>query len=149
MVLKQFDLIKLLKQFNLIKQKNKQKQDLSELITLSKLSLFNLYLDYEDEIKNNRLNEDKLKIICLDKVLRLYFLDDFVCIYTNDGFLLTEDEKNYIESKNENDLTFLKISLTNPNNKTINLKDKNINIILSSVQSKNFITKLFNKLYAR
>jgi len=137
-----------LKPFNMIKQKKKQKQDLSELIMFFNLSLFNLYLDYEDEIKNGQLNEDKLKIICLDKILRLYFPDDFVCIYTTDDhFLLTDDEKKFIQSGNKNDLTYLKISLTNPNNRTLTFNNIIIKLTNSSKQNENFFKKLLNKLY--
>jgi len=87
-----------------------QRKKLYQLIFNYQTSLLQARVDF----KNSKINLNKLKIVVLDKLLRLNFSDNYIAFYDNNYYLLTEDEKKYIQgSSNENsDLTFIKNDLT-------------------------------------
>lgn len=95
-----------LSEVELIYEESKDK--LVELIFNYKTSYLQAKIDFE------RLKEEKLKIIVIDKLLRLNFSNNYLVFTDNDFSLLTKDERNFLE-KDFNDmsqLTFIKKQFT-------------------------------------
>jgi hypothetical protein len=85
-------------------QEESQKK-ICELISNYKTSFLQTRLDFEG------VKVDKLKIIVIDKLLRLNFSDSYIAFYDKDFYLLTEDEKNLLcsDAEEKQKLTFIKI----------------------------------------
>lgn len=86
----------------------KRSKEVNELRAFFHLSLLQVKLDNE----SIESNESILKLITLDKVLKLYF-DSYVCCFYKDKpeILLTKDEIQYLNDKNDSSLVFIRQSL--------------------------------------
>ncbi|MBN1639274.1 MAG: hypothetical protein JW866_09915 [Ignavibacteriales bacterium] len=122
------------------------KKEANEISTYFNLSFFQVKLDNEGSIAD----EFTLKLITLDKILKLYF-DSYVCCYyeKNPEVLLTKDEIKYLKSKKYNNLIFVRKSIEDKKKK-YNYKSKRINVFFSADSKwnvkKRILTKLLNKV---
>ena len=85
---------------------NEEHENLIKMSAHFKISMLQASLDYMDK------SNDELKVIVLDKLLRLNFPDSYIAFYRNNSNILTIDEKEYINDPlTLNRLIFVKINL--------------------------------------
>lgn len=96
------------------------KKEVNELSTYFSLSFLQVKLDNEGIVSDEYI----LKLITLDKILKLYF-DTYVCCQykKNPEVLLTEDEISYLTSKDDTGLVYIKKSITSKDLNTYDSKN--------------------------
>jgi hypothetical protein len=124
-------------------QSNKKKID--ELMTYFNLSFLQMHLDYENELKTGDLNPNKLKLIALDKLLKLYFINDYICLFEdNDNTFLTNDEKDFLFHEKSEELTFIKSILKD--NKYFEYRYQNITILYLERKNEYYYKRLLDRI---